>query len=110
MRVPAREWRSLGCAAFLGALVAFPIGVIVSGREPVQPAASDPKRTAAPAGHSAESRQQYSPNILGDPYVHQRHREIVEALEAACRGTGKGCVEARQARRYLDEREATPTQ
>jgi hypothetical protein len=32
---------------------------------------------------------------------------MVEALETYCRQTGKDCIEAKEARRYLDEREAT---
>ena len=57
--------------------------------------------------NEAEARNPYSPQILSDPYVVRKHREIVEALETYCRQTGKDCIEAKQARRYLLEREAT---
>ena len=107
MKAPAREWQRLGCAAVLGAIVAFPAGVVFSGRQSVQLEAPDSKTTTAPARHKTEARKPYLPNVLSDPYVLQQHREIVEALEISCRQTGEGCVEAKQARRYLLEREAT---
>ena len=105
MRATAREWQRLGCAAVLGAIIAFPAGVLFSGRGLVQQQTTDAKATTAPARQS-EARKPYTPNVLNDPYVLQQHREIVEALETSCRQTGEGCVEAKQARRYL-EREAT---
>ena len=105
MRATARDWQRLGCAAVLGAIIAFPAGVVFSGRGSVQQKAIDSKANIAPA-RQAEARKPYSPNVLNDPYVLQQHREIVEALEISCRQTGEGCVEAKQARRYL-EREAT---
>lgn len=108
MKATSREWQRLGCAAVLGAIIAFPAGVVFSGRGMVQQKATDSKATTAP-GRQAEARNPYSPNVLSDPYVLQQHREIVEALEISCRQTGEGCVEAQQARRYLLEREATRT-
>jgi len=104
MKASAGEWRRLGCAALLGAIVAFPAGVLLSGRGLVEQDRTDSNATSAPASE-AETRKPYSPNVLGDPYVVRQHREIVEALEMSCRQTGEGCAEARQARRYL-EREA----
>lgn len=109
MSAPAREWQRLGCAAVLGAIVAFPAGVVFSRRESVHLEAPDSKTTTAPTLHSTDGLNPYAPNILGDPYVVQRHREIVEALENYCRKNGEDCVEAKQARRYLLEREATGT-
>ena len=109
MKVTARELRRLGCAAALGAMVAFPAGVMFSGRESVQSDAPDSKTSAAPGLHNTEAGtfNPYAPDILSDPYVVRRHREMVEALEIYCRKTGKDCVEADEARRSLDEREAT---
>ena len=104
MSASAREWQRLGCAAFLGAVIAFPAGVLFSGREPVQQQPTGSKATSATAGE-ARARKPYSPNVLGDPYVLQQHRQIVEDLEMACRQTGENCAEAKQARRYLRERE-----
>src|SRR5687768_6783059 len=107
MRTTAREWQRLGCAAVLGAIIAFPAGVLLSGRGSVQ---QDPTESKAAGGTASEAgaRKPYSPNVLSDPYVLQQHREIVEALEISCRQMGEGCVEAEQARRYLRERNATP--
>jgi hypothetical protein len=101
MRASAREWRRLGCAALLGAIIAFPTGVLFSGRARVDQKTTDSKATSAPAGR-AEARKPYSPDVLGDPYVVRQHREIVEALEMSCRQTGENCAEAKQARRYLE--------
>jgi hypothetical protein len=104
MRAPAREWQRLGCAALLGAIVAFPAGVVFSGRESVRSGAPDLKATPEPARHKTEARNPYSPNVLSDPYVLRQHQQIVAALELSCRKTGENCVEAKQARRYLFER------
>ena len=106
MKATAREWQRLGCAGFLGAFIAFPAGVVFSGRGPVQQNVADSKGTNAPAD-KAEARKPYSPAVLSDPYVLQQHREIVEQLEMSCRQTGEGCAEAKQARRYLNEHEVT---
>jgi hypothetical protein len=80
-----------------------------SGRKPVQVEAPDSKTATAPALHDTEARNFYSPKILSDPYVLRQHREIVQELEISCRKTGEHCAEAKQARRYIDEREATRT-
>ena len=107
MKAPARDWQRLGCAAVLGAIIAFPAGMALSGREPVEPEAS--KTTSAPVRNERVARNPYSPNVLSDPYVLQQHQAIAEALEMSCRETGEGCAEAKQARRYLSEREAART-
>jgi hypothetical protein len=104
MRATAREWQRLGCAAVLGAIIAFPAGILFSGRGSVEQN-TIASRAQAPAGE-AQARKPYSPDVLSDPYVLQQHREIVEALEMSCRQTGEGCAEAKRARRYLHEREA----
>ena len=106
MRAPAREWQRLGCAAFLGAIIAFPTAMLFSHLRSLRSDAPDSTVSASPGLHSTEVRNPYAPNILSDPHVLQRHREMVEALEAYCRKTGKDCLEAKEARRYLDEREA----
>jgi hypothetical protein len=111
MRAPARELQRLGCAAALGAIVAFPAGVVFSERESVQSEAPDSKTTTGSALRNTEAGtlNPYAPNILSDPYIVRRQREMVKALEIYCRKTGKDCVEANQARRYLDQREAART-
>lgn len=108
MGAATRERLRMGCAAVLGAIVAFPAGMVFSGRESAQLNAPASKATTRTARYQADARKPYSPNILNDPYVFQQHREIVEALEASCRQTHEGCVEAKQARKYLSEREAPP--
>ena len=108
MRAFERQWQRLGCAAAIGAMIAFPAGVLLSGRERVQSEAPDPG-AATPPRPKAEARKHYSPVVLSDPYVLQQHREIVEMLETSCRETGQRCDEARAARNYLDEREAGRT-
>jgi hypothetical protein len=109
MKARAREWRRLGCGVVLGAIVAFPAGVVFSGRQSVQLEAPDPETATAPGPHSTEARKPYSPVVLSDPYVLRQHGEIVEAMETSCRKTGEYCAEAKQGRRYLLEREATRT-
>jgi hypothetical protein len=80
--------------------------MVLSRRDAVQIVAPNSETTAAPRRHKSEARIPYSPNVLSDPYVLQQHQEIVESLETACRKTGENCLEARQARRYLRDREA----
>jgi hypothetical protein len=80
--------------------------MLFSGRGSVQSKAPESKPTQAPVRDKTAARKPYSPDVLSDPYVLQQHREIVEALEISCRKTGENCVEAKQARRYLVEREA----
>jgi hypothetical protein len=105
MRASAREWQKLGCAAVLGAIIAFPAGILFSGRGSEQQQTTGSNAASVPAG-AGQTRKPYSPDVLGDPYVLQQHREIVEQLEMSCHQTGESCAEARQARRYLREREA----
>ena len=107
MRAPAREWQRLGCAAALGAIVAFPAGVLFSGREAVRSEAPGAETASGRPMRGTAARKPYSPYVLSDPYVLQQHREIVEALEMACRDSGENCAEAERARRYLAEREAS---
>ena len=57
----------------------------------------------------ARTLNPYAPNILSDPYLVRRQREMVEALETYCRKTGEDCVEAKQARQYLVNRDAGRT-
>jgi hypothetical protein len=83
--------------------------MMLSGLKAVQLQAPGSKTAIAPGSSTTDTRNFYSPNVLSDPYVLQQHREIVEALEISCRKTGEHCAEAKQARRYLDEREATRT-
>ena len=95
-----RDWKAIGCAALVGALIAFPAGVMVTrrgeGGEPPQPSRNPPRGTAT-------SRDFYSPNVVSDPYVLEQQRRVVEALERSCRDLGENCAEARQARQRVEE-------
>lgn len=97
------DWRKLGCAALSGAVLAFPLGLIVGGRQ------ADPERgsvaTRTDDGRKADALNVYSPNLLKDPYFLRRQRDVVEALEVECRNLGTHCAEAEQARRWMDERD-----
>ena len=99
--VMASDWQKLGCAALSGAVLVFPVGLIVGGR---QSAERGSVATKMDDGRKADARNVYSPNILKDPYVLRRQREVVEALEVECRNFGTHCAEAEQARRWIDER------
>jgi hypothetical protein len=101
MRQPAGEWRRLGWAALLGAIVAFPAGMLFSARKPVQPQAAETSQPSSHVRNRMEWRDPYSPDVLGDPHVVDQHRRTVEAMELSCRQTGKLCAEAEQARAYL---------
>jgi hypothetical protein len=94
------ELARLGGALLLGAALAFPAGIWISGeRETGRPAARRPP---------AEMRAVFSPDVRGDPYVLDQLRQQVEALEAHCRGTGEMCAEARGARAHYAELAARP--
>lgn len=99
MAKPNRSWPQIGCIMLLTAGVAFPAGLWVAGA-----ARDDSAASQVPATRRSGSpvRNPYSATIRNDPYVLDRQRELVEALERACRQTGGQCTEARGARRYLD--------
>lgn len=97
----ASDRRRLGCAALLGALFAFPAGLILGSREagPQKvPATSESNRDA---GAKVNARNIYSPIVIKDPYFLREQRRVVEALEAECRHSGNHCAESQQARRWL---------
>jgi hypothetical protein len=93
----------LGCAAFVGAAVAFPAGVIFGGRDAIRQM-DGPQAQRDNASVKANFRNVYSPQIHNDPYVQDQWRKGVEALEAQCRHAGKRCTEAKAARRWLSEK------
>ena len=94
-----RDLAKLALALFLGAVLAFPAGMMVA-RLGDSPAA----QTAGNAGEAARVRDVYSPALRSDPWFVERQREGIEALEEHCRRTGEDCAQAREARRWLDER------
>ena len=95
------DWRKLGCAALSGAVLAFPVGLIVGGRQAAPERGS--VATKIDDGRKTNFRKVYSPVILKDPYVLRQQRKVVEALEVECRHFGTHCAEAEQARRWRDE-------
>ena len=97
------KWGALGCAALLGAALAFPAGIIFGGRHATrQKDGSEAQRDNASV--KSNSRNFYSPKIFDDPYVQDQWRNEVEALEAQCQQEGEHCTEAKAARRWLSEK------
>src|SRR5688572_9353653 len=103
-RLSGRDWRMIGLAAAIGAVVAFPAGLMLAGRDAPPPRQNGSgARPDAPAAKKAEARDFYSPKVVSDPYVLDQQRRVVEALELECRHYGKHCAEAGQARRRIEE-------
>lgn len=98
-----RNKRSLGCAALLGAAIAFPAGMMLGGRGPTPEQAMEGGVGNAPRSKPAV-REFYSPSILDDPYVIEQQLRVVEALESSCRLRGERCAEARSARERVENR------
>lgn len=106
--LPTRRLQ-LGGVVFLTAAIAFPAGIWVAGTfgsdppDPPPPATNvqGPSRSQPPI-----ARNPYSTTIGRDPYVLDRQRVIVEAMETGCRHLNERCAEARAARRYLDRQAA----
>jgi hypothetical protein len=101
-----RDWRIVGCAALLGASVAFPIGLLLGGRESPREDARPSTRPGRPSIEIQASRNPYSPRVAGDPYVVGRQRKVLRALEESCRQLKRYCAEAEQARLRIGEAEA----
>ena len=93
----------MGCAALVGAAVAFPAGVIFGGRDAIRPKDA-PETLGDNTSGTPSFRKVYSPRIYDDPYVQEQWRKEVEALEARCRDAGEHCTEAKAARRCLSEK------
>ena len=97
-----RDWKMGGCGLLIGALVAFPAGMMVAGgggREDSK-AGGPQSATGQPIG-----RDMYSPALRDDPYVREQQLRVVEALELSCRQLGEHCAEARAARARISERD-----
>lgn len=101
-----RDWRGIGCAALLGAAIAFPAGIIVGGNEPSRENAEAPSDRSPSATQTRPRRNTYSPRIASDPYVIEQQRRVLEALEVSCRQSNSYCAEAEQARLRIEEAEA----
>lgn len=96
----------MGCAAIVGALVAFPAGIMFAGRHVVREKAGPPIRSDSQATKPI-ARNVYSPTVLNDPYVLDQHHKVVEALEAHCRNQSEHCAEAKQARQWIDRQKTS---
>lgn len=101
-----RDWRALGCAALLGASIAFPAGLMVRGGGTPVRTAAEPARPGPAAGQRRTARNPFSPRIAGDPYVIDEQRKVLQALELSCRQLKRHCAEAGEARRRIEEAEA----
>lgn len=97
------NWRAMGCAALLGASIAFPAGLFLGTDRTPREDARGPSRAIPSAGGTRTSRNLYSPRVAGDPYVIEQQRKVVRALEASCRQSGRHCAEAEQARLRIEE-------
>ena len=80
-----KDLTRLAAGVLIGAVLAFPAGMIVARRE------SRPEARAAPPAATA-TRAMFSPKVLGDPYFLDRQLANVEALELHCRQTGALCA------------------
>lgn len=101
-----RDWRTIGCAALLGASIAFPAGLFLGGSGTPREQARQPSRPGPSAVETRSSRNLYSPRIGSDPYVVEQQRKVLRALEAGCRQLGQNCAEAEQARLRIGEAES----
>lgn len=100
------KWRGFGCAALIGASIAFPLGIIVGGNEPQGESVRDSRRPAQARGEAPKARNVYSPRVAGDRYVIEQQRRVLRTLEASCRQSGRYCPEAEQARLRIEEAES----
>jgi hypothetical protein len=101
------DWRVIGCAALVGASVAFPLGLVVGAGDPPQAAVKGESRQNPPSGQVRAGRDPYSPKVTSDPYVIEQQRRVLQALEVSCRGFKTHCAEARQARLRIEEAEGS---
>jgi hypothetical protein len=78
MAATAREWKGLGCGALVGAAIAFPAGVALSGRQSGSQESAAMRPSAAETPGSAGRRNFYSPNVMGDTFVPQRQQRLLK--------------------------------
>lgn len=101
-----RDWWGLGCAALLGASIALPIGLAVGGGGTVGRDSVPPGRARPAPGEPRTARNPFSPRVVGDPYVIDQQRRVLQSLELACRQSNTHCTEAEQARHRIEDAEA----
>lgn len=101
-----RGWPAIGCAALIGASIAFPLGVMMGGGRTTGPGAAPPGSAVRAGSEPRTARNPYSPRVVGDPYVIDQQRRVLQALELGCRQTRQHCSEAEQARRRIEEAES----
>ncbi len=97
--------RLLGCAALLGAAIAFPAGMMLGGSGAGLEQAAERGAGDAPRAKPKRAvRDFYSPSVLGDPYVIEQQLRVVQALELSCRQFGERCAEAEKSRKRVGEK------
>jgi hypothetical protein len=97
----------VGCAAAIGASIAFPAGLMIGlDRAPRHSAPAASRPGPASGGETRDGRNPYSPRIATDPYVIEQQRRVLRMLEASCRQSSRHCAEAGEARRRIEEAEA----
>lgn len=104
IKPPPFKALQLGGVVLLTAAIAFPAGLWVAGALSPDTPDPPPPTIAVPAALPSRqplARNPYSTSIRRDPYVLDRQRVVVEAMETACRRLNERCAEARAARRYL---------
>lgn len=84
--------------AFIGGLGVM---ALIARHEEAPPSPSPSALPGLPPS-GATGRNPYSPKILSDPNFLRAQQEGIEALERACRESGKYCADARAARDWLD--------
>ena len=100
-----RSWKAIGCAALIGAAIAFPLGMIAGGDGPSPHHADGAGPPRSPRGQAPPARNVYSPRVASDPFVIEQQTKVVEALELSCRRYKLHCMEAAQARLRIEEAE-----
>jgi hypothetical protein len=103
-----RDWRAVGCAALLGASIAFPAGLMVGVGGAPSRNAPEAKRSGSMGSGAQNARNPYSARIVDDPYVIEEQRKVLRALETSCRQLKQHCAEAEQARRRIEEAQGRP--
>jgi len=101
VRKTGRRW-IIGCLTVFGAVVLFCAGIVLGRQQtrperPEKPPVGLTRRSAKPL-----VRNVFSPSVIGDPYVRDEQRKVVEALERSCRLANENCDTAQKARAYLD--------
>ena len=99
--------RIILCLVVFGGLLLFCAGIVLGRR---QTATDEPEKRAPRIARTSTKprvRNVFSPSVIGDPYVLDEQRKVVEALERSCKLQHQNCETARNARGYLDSHSET---